>query len=260
MPRVPLVLQLTEVECGAACLAMILGYFGRPTRVSECREACGGSRDGATAQAIANTAAEYGLRMRGYSIETSKFRHVPLPAIAHWEFNHFVVVEGWKKARVNVVDPAVGRRSLTHAEFDKGFTGVVLTAERPTAMAVAGKPGGFGWRDSLKQVLTSKGMPGVLAQIIVASLLLQLFALASPIMMRFLFDRVLPFGLRERCRYWQAVRGRYCCGPNRDNLPARCADGVAASANRFTFDAWIPQACSQLASLVFSAPVCTETC
>ena len=94
--RVPIILQMSIVECGAACLSMILSYHGRKTRVSECTACLGVGRDGVTAQTILKAAREYGLRSKGYSIQDlSNLAQIQLPAIIHWEFNHFVVLERW---------------------------------------------------------------------------------------------------------------------------------------------------------------------
>src|SRR5262245_51261079 len=115
-------MQLSAVECGAACLAMILNYHGRRTRVSDCRECCGIGRDGATALAIAEAGRRFGLRVKGYSIEPSQLELIDFPAIVHWNFNHFIVVERWSRKRVDAVDPALGRLSMAPEEFDAGFT------------------------------------------------------------------------------------------------------------------------------------------
>lgn len=143
--RVPVVLQMNSVECGAACLAMVLGYFGRRTPIAECRERCGIGRDGVTAQTIVRAARSYGLRVRALSVEPADFTYVPLPAIVHWNFNHFVVVERWSPARVDIVDPAGGRCRLTPDEFDAGFTGVVLgDFSKRISLITMLKPGGSG--------------------------------------------------------------------------------------------------------------------
>ena len=107
--RVPVILQLTDVECGAACLAMLLNYHGRKTSLSECRDYCSVGRDGITAQTIARAARHFGLRVRAYSLELADFKYVPLPAIVHWTFNHFVVVERWSQTGAEIIDPGLGR-------------------------------------------------------------------------------------------------------------------------------------------------------
>jgi len=127
--RVSVQFQLTASDCGAACLAMILSYFGRRTSVAECRDKCSPGRDGLTARVIARAAREFGLRVKAYSLEPPMMREVPLPAIVHWNFNHFIVVEALSGTRVRIVDPSTGRRVLTAQEFAAGFTGVVLTLE-----------------------------------------------------------------------------------------------------------------------------------
>ena len=111
--RVPVMLQLSSVECGAASLSMILNYFGRRTRVSDCRDALGVGRDGLSAEAIARTARNFGLRVKAYTLEPARLKDVPLPVIVHWNLNHFVVVERWSPAMVEMVDPASGRRQFS---------------------------------------------------------------------------------------------------------------------------------------------------
>jgi ATP-binding cassette, subfamily B, bacterial len=191
--RVPVVLQMNGVECGAACLAMILGYFGRKTPISECRERCDIGRDGVTAQTIASAARGYGLRVRAFSIELADFNQVTLPAIVHWNFNHFVVVERWSPESVEIVDPAGGRRRLTADEFDAGFTGVVLMLEPGVQFEQRHSTGQPAWRNYIKYVLSAPGTVGVLAQILGASLLLQLFGVALPIFTKVLVDDILAY-------------------------------------------------------------------
>ena len=191
--RVPVLLQMNQAECGAACLAMVLGYFGRAVRITDCREACDTGRDGVNAQTLAQAARAHGLRVKAYSLEPAHFRFVPLPAIVHWNFNHFVVVERWSPRRVTIVDPAAGRRRLTAAEFDTGLTGVVLTLE-PGAhfergRTVARRP----WRTYLASILKIPGARGLLLQVLGASLLLQVLGLALPVFTVLLVDRILPF-------------------------------------------------------------------
>jgi HlyB family type I secretion system ABC transporter len=192
---VPVLLQLSAVECGAACLAMILSYYGRKTRVAECRERCGVGRDGLTAHTIAQAARQYGLRIKAYSVEPDDFRYVRLPAIVHWNFNHFVVVERWTSRQVEIVDPALGRRQLTADAFDAGFTGVVLTFEPGVRFERRGATDHSAWRTYAESVLRASGLLSTLGQVLGVSLLLQLLGLALPFFTQVLVDRILPFRL-----------------------------------------------------------------
>lgn len=190
--RVPVLLQLNAGECGAACLAMILNYHGRKVRVAECREVCGVGRDGLTALTISKAARSFGLRAKGFSLEPPDFRYAPLPAIAHWEFNHFVIVERWSCKQVELVDPAIGRRTLTAAEFEAGFTGVLLVLEPGLDFRPHRSTGRPAWRNYLRAMLQTAGVVGLLGQILVASFCLLLLGLALPLFTKLVVDRVLP--------------------------------------------------------------------
>jgi ATP-binding cassette subfamily B protein len=193
-PRhVPYVMQLNAVECGAACLAMILCYHGRRTSVSEIREHCGIGRDGLSAASIVKSAQQYGLRARGIAIRDNDFRYVPLPAIIHWEFNHFVVLERWTKKYVDIIDPAMGRRRIKAAEFDTSFTGIVITLERGVQFQQGISTPKLNIRSYMARY--AKLAPGVLAQIIGASLLLQIFGLGVPILTKIILDQILPLDM-----------------------------------------------------------------
>lgn len=187
--RVPEMRQMSTVECGACCLAIILTYYGRATSVSEVREQCGVGRDGLSALAIVKAARQYGLRVRAVSLKKNNARFVNLPAIVHWEANHFVVVERWTPRYVDIVDPAVGRRRLTSGEFSRGFTGVVLMLE----------PGEQFERRSAARMSSFwtylRALPHVsrvVIPIVGASLLLQILGLGAPLLTAFVVDKVIP--------------------------------------------------------------------
>ncbi len=192
MKRVPVILQMTPNECGAACLAMVLTYYGHQTTVSECRRYLASGRDGVTARAIAQAGRDLGLRVSAYSLEPESLAEVRCPAIVHWEFNHFLVLEQWTPDDVKVIDPAVGRRRLSAEEFSDGFTGVVLTLE-PSAAFVRRKSGNkLSWRGYLTEILDAPGARGLVTQILIASGLLQLSGLVFPLFTMVLVDTILP--------------------------------------------------------------------
>ncbi|MET7668332.1 peptidase domain-containing ABC transporter [Micromonospora luteifusca] len=140
MPRVPVILQMSATECGPSCLAMVLGGLGRTTRVRELRAQFGVGRDGTSARRIIEVAREHGLTARGMQVNPDGLATVRLPAIAHWGEDHFTVVEKVGPRRIQVVDPAMGRRRLTREEFFADFTGMVMEFAPAAAMQRRRRP------------------------------------------------------------------------------------------------------------------------
>ena len=190
--RTPVILQLNAVECGAACLAMILGYFGRKTRLEECRARCDPGRDGVTAQTIVDAARDFGLRTRALSLAAGNVAAVQLPCIAYWKNNHFVVLERWSKERATLIDPAWGRRQLSAADFEDGFSGVVLQFEPGPSFDSRPAPGCGVTLTFLRRIWRTAGTTRILFQIVAATLLLQSFGFALPLLTKWIVDRVLP--------------------------------------------------------------------
>ncbi len=127
--RTPSVLQMEAVECGAASLGMILAYYGKRVPLEELRVACGVTRDGSTAGNVVRAARAYGLTATGYRRDVSDLETMPLPFVIFWQFNHFLVVEGFSKRGVHLNDPATGRRVVDDEEFDRSYTGVAIAFE-----------------------------------------------------------------------------------------------------------------------------------
>lgn len=138
--RVPTVIQMEALECGAASLGMILGAHGRHVPLAVLREQCNVSRDGSTAAQLAKVAGQYGLKPRAFKAELETLDRLPTPFIAYWGFNHFVVVEGWNGRGVLLNDPATGPRRASWAEMHRSFTGVALTFEPTEAFTAGGRP------------------------------------------------------------------------------------------------------------------------
>ncbi|MER6514912.1 peptidase domain-containing ABC transporter [Nonomuraea sp. NPDC001636] len=189
--RLPVLLQNTDTECGAACLAMVLCHHGHRTTLHQVAERLQVGRDGLSAKAIVDGARDHGLKARAFSLAPEDLARVPLPAVAHWEFNHFIVVERWSPDRVDVVDPGHGRRRLTPEEFGAGFTGVLLVFEPGEGFRRGTTSAASAWRREFVRTLFRRRR-GLLAQLIAASLLLQVLGLALPMFSQLLLDSIVP--------------------------------------------------------------------
>ena len=192
--RTPTVLQMEAVECGAASLAIILRHFGRAVPLETLRVDCNVSRDGTKASHIVAAARLYGLGATGYSMTPERLRSLTFPLIIHWNFNHFVVLEGFGRGRAYLNDPARGRYTVSDQEFDLAFTGVTLAFEK-TAAFVAGSD-----RRGLLPGLARRARHSVapVAFVLLASLGLVVPGIAIPAFTTVFVDEVLVQGLREQ--------------------------------------------------------------
>lgn len=187
--KVPVIMQMEALECGAACLCMIAAYYKKWLPLTQVRSDCGVSRDGSIAKNILNAGRSYGFKAAGYKLEPSSLESLPLPAIIHWNFNHFVVLCGmdFQKGKIYINDPARGRVTVSLEEFDQSFTGIALTFVPTEDFKPEGKQ---------KSVLTfaRRCLKGALKPFVLATLVssaLAIIVLISPIFSRVFLDNLL---------------------------------------------------------------------
>ena len=194
--KTPTLLQMETVECGAAALGIILHYFGRFIPLPELRRECGVSRDGSKASNLLKAARNYGLEAKGFKKELSQLQELTFPYIVFWNFNHFLVVEGWGKEQVYLNDPATGPRIVTLAEFDEAYTGVVLVMQPGKKFTRGGR------KSSLLMALWSRlrGTSGAIIYCLVAGFFLTLVGLVVPVFTQIFVDEILIQGRQHWLR------------------------------------------------------------
>lgn len=179
---------MEATECGAASLAIILAYYNRIVPLAELRIECGVSRDGSKASNIILAARRYGMEANGFKAEyLEQLQEFSPPFIVFWNFNHFLVVEGFSKKWVFLNDPATGPRKISWEEFDEGFTGVVLVMEPGADFSTGGR------KPNLKLALIERlrGSVGAILYCILAGFLLVLPGLALPVFSQVFVDEIL---------------------------------------------------------------------
>lgn len=188
--KVPTILQMEAVECGAASLAMICAYYKKFLPLEQLRVDCGVTRDGIKASNMMKAARRYGFQARGFRKEPADLKTMPLPAIIHWNFNHFVVLEGFAGDQVYINDPGSGPRKVSEEEFDLAFTGVILTFEPGPEFQPSGKKNSF--IDSLRDWLS--GSRVAITYLILIGLLLVIPGLIVPAFSKIFIDDILLGG------------------------------------------------------------------
>lgn len=188
--KTPTILQMEAVECGAACLAMVLAYFGRWVPLEELRIRCGVSRDGSNALNVLKAARGYGLEAQGMKVDMEGLSTLPMPLILFWEFNHFVVLEGIDGRGAHINDPALGRRTVALEDFSGSFTGVALRLSPGPDFTRGGR------RPALLAALRRRleGSHGAFAYITAATLLLVLPGIVIPAISKVYIDKFLVDG------------------------------------------------------------------
>lgn len=186
--KVPVIMQLEALECGAACLTMILAYYGKWLPLEQIRADCGVSRDGSNALNVMKAARHYGLEAKGYRYEPETLRESGVfPCIIHWNFNHFVVLDGFKNNKAYLNDPARGNYSVSMEAFDEAFTGICLQFEPSERFEPSGKP---------KSMLSfaKKRLEGTRAAVVFTALtgvIAALMGVINPAFSRVFLDRLL---------------------------------------------------------------------
>ena len=199
--RVPVILQSEAPECGIACLAMVASYYGHLTDLSAMRMRLSPSLKGVTLKHVSQVAAAMGLAARGVQVPLESLAKLQLPAVLHWDMNHFVVLVGVKGKSIFVHDPGRGKRKLTLAEASKHFTGVAMEfTPNQDFRKVDEREKVSAW-----QLLSmGSGLGGTVFQLVLLSLTLEVFAIAMPFFLQLVVDRVLVG--RDAC-FWPLPEG-----------------------------------------------------
>ncbi len=186
--KVPVVMQMEALECGAASLTMILAYYGKWIPLEQVRVDCGVSRDGSNAKNIMTAARNYGLSAKGFRYEPEDLKKKgKFPCIIHWNFNHFVVLDGFKGDTAYLNDPARGTVKVPMKEFDESFTGICLMFEPTESFEPGGKPKSI-FEFAVKQL---KGTGTAIAFVILTTVIGSLMGIIQPGFNRIFLDRLL---------------------------------------------------------------------
>lgn len=185
----PVYLQSETAECGHTCLAMVASYFGHSLNVAEIRAEFPPSMKGASLTQLMSIAKELKLNAKAVKLDLPSLPDLPLPAILHWDFCHFVVLVRADKGKVTIHDPGLGERTMPMAEFSKHFTGVALQLSPAEDFEQKKSSPTLRVRDLLGRV---RGFGPALTQVLFFALLLELVGLAMPLMGQIVADEVIP--------------------------------------------------------------------
>lgn len=194
--RTPTVLQLEAVECGAACLGMILGFHGRIEPLAKLRQNCGVSRDGSNAANLLRAARLYGMEASGVKASISALRNQQLPCILFWDFNHFVVLEGFKADNVYINDPAMGHRVIPLGDFERSFTGVALTMQPGEDFKKGGKKPSLS--RAVRERLAGSALP--IAFCVFIGFLMVIPGILFPVLLQVFLDEIILEGRKDWAR------------------------------------------------------------
>lgn len=186
--KIPVILQIESSECGLACLAMIIGYYGYESDIVNLRKKYPISQKGATLSTIVRIADKLSLTARPLKLELDELDKLRLPCILHWDLNHFIVLKSVSATRVTIIDPAFGEKTLTYDQVSSHFTGIALEL----------------WPDSnfeekkdkinvhiFKLFSEIRGLWKSLGQILILALVLEVFSMVAPFFMQWVIDNVI---------------------------------------------------------------------
>ena len=186
--HVPFVMQLESLECGAASLCMCLAYYGKYIPLEQIRKDCGISRDGSNMKSLYLVAQKYGMEPTPYRFQTESLLHKgTFPCIVHWDFNHFVVLNGWRGKHVWINDPGRGLVKMSIDEFSKHFTGICLLMKPSADFRPEGAPPSM--RAFTRERLQGTGP--MFALIVTTSAIAAIIGIITPAMSRFYIDDLL---------------------------------------------------------------------
>ena len=186
--KVPVVMQLETLECGAASLAMVMAYYGKWEPLEQVRIDCGVSRDGSKAKNIYLAAEHYGFKVNAYRMSPESLKEQgTFPCIIHWNMNHFVVLNGFRGKHVYINDPARGTVKISWEEFDNSFTGVVITLVPSADFNPGGK------RKSTLSFAAKRlaGAGAAIVFVMLTTAISYLFGIADSVTSRIFIDRLL---------------------------------------------------------------------
>ena len=186
--NVPVVMQLEVLECGAASLTMIMNYYQMWIPLEQARVDCGVSRDGASAKNIITAARSYGMEAKAWRVDPEDLAEEgPFPCIIHWGFNHFVVLCGFRRGKAVINDPARGRVNVSMEEFDREYTGVMMTFEPGEDFQPAGKKKSI--LSYARERLT--GTSTAVIFVVLTTTISSLLGIISPVFSKVFLDRLL---------------------------------------------------------------------
>ena len=192
--KVPVVMQMEALECGAASLAMVMAYYDKWVPLEQVRLDCGVSRDGSNARNMLLAARSYGFEAQGFRCEIDSLRQeILLPCIIHWNLDHFVVLRGFRGKYALLNDPARGEVKVSMEEFDRSFTGIVLQIVPGEGFHPDGKP-----KSTLAFARERlKGAGTAVAFVMLSTAIVSLFGIVRPVFSNFFMDRLLTGENRE---------------------------------------------------------------